>query len=292
MFTIRRTIAIASVIGLLILPSIVAADPTILEVIPLKHRTTDEIIPLIHPFLDKQGALSGMRGRLIIRATPDNLQEIKQLLNEIDTAPRRLIITVKQDVGRAAARQLLRLSGNVSKKETRVKTHGRTSNRGLIIDHGYGDDNLTVQVLNYQELESDKNTQRLQVLDGSHAFIYIGKSLPIPLHNIIHTPQGTRVIESVQYRDATTGFTVVPRVNGKRVTLEINSQRNTPNRQLPGSINIQHIITSVSGRLGEWIDLGDLVQNKSDQASTSNSPHSDMTINELRTVLIKVEEAH
>jgi len=292
MFTIRRTIAIASVIGLLILPSIVAGDQTIIEVIPLKHRTTDEIIPLIHPFLDKQGALSGMRGRLIIRTTPDNLQEIKQLLNEIDTAPRRLIITVKQDVGRAAARQLLRLSGNVSKKEKRVKTHGRTSNRGLIIDHGYGDDNLTVQVLNYQELESDKNTQRLQVLDGSHAFIYIGKSLPIPLHNIIHTPQGTRVIESVQYRDATTGFTVVPRVNGKRVTLEINSQRNTPNRQLPGSINIQHIITSVSGRLGEWIDLGDLVQNKSDQASTSNSPHSDLIINEQRTVLIKVEEAH
>ncbi len=292
MFAIRRTITITSVIGSLILPSIVVGDQTNLEVIQLKHRTTDEIIPLIHPLLDRQGALSGMRGRLIIRTTPDNLQEIKQLLNEIDTAPRRLIITVKQDVGRAAARQLLRLSGNVSKKEKRVKTHGRTSNRGLIIDHGYGDDNLTVQVLNYQELESDKNTQRLQVLDGSHAFIYIGKSLPIPLHNIIHTPQGTRVIESVQFRDATTGFTVVPRVNGKRVTLEINSQRNTPNRQLPGSINIQHIITSVSGRLGEWIDLGDLAQNKSDQASTPNSPHSDMIINEQRTVLIKVEEAH
>ncbi len=173
-----------------------------------------------------------------------------------------------------------------------MKTHGRTGNCGLIIDDGYGNDNLKVQVLNYQELESDKNTQRLQVLDGSHAFIYIGKSLPIPLHNIIHTPQGTRVIENVQYRDATTGFTVVPRVNGKRVTLEINSQRNTPNRQLPGSINIKHIITSVSGRLGEWIDLGDLVQNKSDQASTPNSPRSDMIINEQRTVLIKVEEAH
>jgi len=112
-----------------------------------------------------------------------------------------------------------------------VKTHGRTSNLGLIIDDGYGNDNLKVQALNYQELESDKNTQRLQILNGDHAFIYIGKSLPIPLHNIIHTPQETRVIESVQFRDATTGFAVVPRINGKRVTLEISSQRNTPNRQ-------------------------------------------------------------
>ena len=292
MFTIRRTIAITSVIGSLILPSIVVADPTILEVIQLKHRTTDEIIPLIHPLLDRQGALSGMRGRLIIRTTPDNLQEIKRLLNEIDTAPRRLIITVKQDVDRATARHLLKLSGNFSKKEKRVKTHGRTSNRGLIIDDGYGDDNLKVQVFNRQELESDKNTQRLQVLDGGQAFIHIGKSLPIPLRNIIHTPQGTRVIESVQFRDVTTGFTVVPRVYGKRVTLEVSPQRNTPNLKFPGSINTQHIITSVSGRLGEWIDLSSLERNKSGQTSTSYSPHRDMIINEQRTVLIKVEEVH
>jgi len=173
-----------------------------------------------------------------------------------------------------------------------VKTHGRTGNCGLIIDDGYGNGNLKVQVLNYQELESDKNTQRLQILNGGHAFIYIGKSLPIPLHNIIHTPQETRVIESVQFRDATTGFAVVPRVNGKRVTLEISSQRNTPNRQLPDSINIKHVITSISGRLGKRIDLGGLEQNKSDQASTPNSSRSDTIINEHRTELIKAEEAH
>ena len=263
MLTIRKTIAITSVIGLLILPAIVEADQTILEVIQLKHRTTDEVIPLIHPFLDRQGKLSGMRGRLIIRTTPDNLQEIKQLLNEIETAPRRLIITVKQDVDRAAARYLLKHSGNSSKEETRIKIPGRTGNRGLIIEDGYGNDKLKTQVLNHQELESDRNTQYVQVLNGGRAFIYIGKSLPIPLRNIIHTPHGTRVIESVQFHDATTGFTVEPHVNGNRVTLEVSPQRNTPNRQLSGSINTQHITTSVLGRLGEWIDLGGLQKNKS-----------------------------
>jgi type II secretory pathway component GspD/PulD (secretin) len=292
MFTIRRTIAITSVIGLLILPEIVAADPTILEVIQLKHRTTDEIIPLIHPFLDGQGVLSGMRGRLIIRTTPDNLQEIKRILNEIDSAPRRLIITIKQNVDRVTAQHLLKFSGNASNKGSRKRIPGNTGNRGLIIADGYGDDNIKVQALNHQELKSDRNTQQLQVLDGSRAFIYIGKSLPIPLRNIVHTPQGARVIESVQFHDATTGFTVVPRVNGRHVTLEVSPQQNTPNRQLPGGINTQHIVTSVSGRLGEWIDLGGSERNKSRQASTPNSPHSDMIINEQRTVLIKVEEAH
>jgi len=292
MFTIRRTIAITNVIGLLILPAIVTADPTILEVIQLKHRTTDEIIPLIHPFLDKQGALSGMRGRLIIRTTPDNLQEIKQLLNEIDSARRRLILTVMQDVDRVTARNLLKLSGKVSKGKIRIEVPGRTGHRGLIIGDKYGDDDLKIQVLNHQKLENERNTQHIQVLDGGYASIYIGKSLPIPLRNIIHTPQGARVIESVQFHDVTTGFTVVPRVNGRHVTLEVSPQQNTPNRQLPGGINTQHIVTSVSGRLGEWIDLGGSERNKSRQASTPSSPHSDMIINEQRTVLIKVEEAH
>ena len=127
---------------------------------------------------------------------------------------------------------------------------------------------------------------------GGYASIYIGKSLPIPLRNIIHTPQGVRVIESVQFHDVTTGFTVVPRVNGRHVTLEVSPQQNTPSRQLPGGINTQHIVTSVSGRLGEWIDLGGSERNKSRQASTPSSPYSDMIINEQRTVLIKVEEAH
>lgn len=103
-----------------------------------------------------------MRGQLIIRTTPDNLHEIKRFLDEIDTAPRHLIITVKQDIDRTAARHLLRLSGNVSKEDTRVKIPGKASNRNLAIDDGYGwDDKIKIQVLNYQELQSDKNTQRL-----------------------------------------------------------------------------------------------------------------------------------
>ena len=140
MFTIRRTIAITSVIGLLILPAIVTADPTILEVIQLKHRTTDEIIPLIHPFLDKQGALSGMRGRLIIHTTPENLQEIKQLLNEIDSARRRLILTVMQDVDRVTARNLLKLSGKASKGKIRIKGYGIVDAENLLIFEKERDD--------------------------------------------------------------------------------------------------------------------------------------------------------
>jgi len=292
-YTMRKIIVIANIIGLFIAPSIVSADQTIIEVIQLKHRTTNEIIPLIDPFLDKQGALSGMQGKLIIRTTPENLREIKQLLNEIDNAPRRLMITVKQNVDSVTARNLLKLSGNISKRGTQVKIAGRTGKRGLVSKNSFGKSNLNVQAHNNQHLEKDNNTQQIQVLDGGHALIHIGKSLPIPLHNIIHTPQGTHVIESTQFRDATVGFTVIPSVRGNNVTLEVISQRNRPDHQLSGgAINVQQINTSVSGRLGEWINLGNMERNKFSQSFSPNSPYNERITNEQRMVLIKVEEIY
>jgi type II secretory pathway component GspD/PulD (secretin) len=288
----QKLIVIANIIGLFIVPSIVAAEQTILEVIQLKYRTTNEIIPLIDPFLDEQGALSGIRGKLIIRTTPENLQEIKQLLNEIDSAPRRLIITVKQDVDRATARNLLKLSGDISKGGAQVKIAGRTGNKGLVSKNNYGNDSLKVQVFNNQNLERNNNTQHVQALDGGHALIHIGKSLPIPIRNIIHTPQGTRVIESTQFRDATIGFIVAPSINGNNVTLEVSPQRNTPNHQLPEAINVQQINTSVSGKLGEWMNLGNMERNRSNQSFSPNSPHNERIISEHRAILIKVEEIH
>ena len=286
----QKIITLIYIIGLLITPSIVTADQTILEVIQLKHRTTNEVIPLIDPFLDKQGALNGMRGKLIIRTTPENLREIKQLLNEIDSAPRRLIITVRQDIDSTTARSLLRLSGSISKGGAQAKISGRIGNKGLISKNSIEGNDLKVQVLNNQNLERDNNTQSVQVLDGGHALIHIGKSLPIPLRNTIHTPQGTRVIESTQFRDATIGFIVEPSVSGNNVTLEVSPQRNTIDPQLPGAINVQQINTSVSGKLGEWMNLGDMERNRSNQSFSPNSPHNERITSEQRLVLIKVEE--
>jgi type II secretory pathway component GspD/PulD (secretin) len=283
----QKIIVIINIIGLFIVPSIIVADQTILEVIQLKHRTTNEIIPLIDPFLDKQGALSGMQGKLIIRTTPENLREIKQLLKEIDNAPRRLIITVKQNVDSTAARSLLKLSGGISKGRAQVKIAGRTGNRGLVSKNS-----LKVQALNNQNLERDHNTQRIQVLDGGHALIYIGKSLPVPLRNTIYTSQGTRVIESTEFRDATIGFIVAPSVSGNKVTLEVSPQRNTPDHQLPGAISVQQINTSISGKLGEWMNLGNMERNRSNQSFSPNSPHNERISIEQRMGLIKVEEIH
>ena len=71
-----------------------------MEVIPLKHRTAEEVVPILQPFVAEGGAISGMRNQVILSTTPSNLAEIKKILNSIDGELRRLMVSVRQDESR------------------------------------------------------------------------------------------------------------------------------------------------------------------------------------------------
>ena len=98
-----------------------------------------------------------------------------------------------------------------------------------------------------------------------------------------------QVVESIQYRDVATGFYVVPRLSGERVTLEIAPQREVLSRDVPGGVDVQRVATTVSGRLGEWLEVGGMVQQSEGRQATLPGRSSTGT-SEFRRVLIKVEE--
>src|SRR5688572_17954799 len=85
----------------------------VLEVIPLKYRTAEEIIPILQPMLAREGSVSGLRGQLVVRTTPANLEELRRILASVDVAPRRLQITVAQDVGSDSQRRGAEVSGSL-----------------------------------------------------------------------------------------------------------------------------------------------------------------------------------
>ena len=70
-----------------------------LEIIPLQSRMSEEVIPILSPLVAPGGTITGMNNQLIIKTTPDNLAEIKKVLENLDRPPRRLLITVTHDVG-------------------------------------------------------------------------------------------------------------------------------------------------------------------------------------------------
>jgi type II secretory pathway component GspD/PulD (secretin) len=289
-----RHACIAAVLALLTLFAPQAmAQATVLEVIPLKYRTAEQVIPLIQPMLAHEGSVSGLQNQLIVRTTPGNLAEIRRILASVDTMPRRLLITVRQDADNDRSRRAAEISGSVGNDHARVTIPGSGDRRGGSVVLNEGDDRLRARMLDSRSTASDRNTQTLQVLEGNAAFIRIGQSVPVPRRQVTQTVINgqvvSQVVDSVEYRDVSSGFQVVPRVAGERVTLDINPQNDTLNRRIPGAVNVQRVATTVSGRLGDWIEIAGLDQERNREQSAllgrTSSGGSDN-----RRVLIKVEE--
>jgi len=263
------------------------AEPLELEVITLKYRTAQDVIPILQPFVNSAGGtLTGTQNQLIVRTTPKNLAEIRQILAGIDTLPKRLIITVRQDTGLNLQRREAEISGNAKIGNAQVIVP-RRSGSGLVVEKSGGGSTVRGRVLDSQSSQDENATQRLQVLEGGQAFIRAGQSVPVQGQTVISTPQGAQTVDSVQFRDVTSGFYVRPRVSGDIVTVEINQQRDTPG--VGGSVNVQQASSVVSGRLGEWMELGGIAQQRSQQNETLTSRDSDRS-SDQRNIYIKVEE--
>jgi hypothetical protein len=215
------------------------------EVVPLRHRTVEQVMPVLRPLMEPGGALSGMQNQLIIRASPANIAELKRVLASIDTRPRRLLVSVRQEADESVLRHEASVRGTVRSGRVIIGNEpaGRRERSGASVHIGQSQSNADESI-----------EQRVQVIEGGIASISIGQSLPVPGRTVTHGPAGTVVSDSVAYRDVTTGFEVMPRLAGERVMLDINPRRESA--AAGGGTSVQRASSSVTGRLGEWIELG------------------------------------
>lgn len=258
-----------------------------IEVITLNYRAAEQVIPIIQPLLDKDGAVTGMQNRLIIRTSPANLAQIKRVLAQIDTQPKRLMITVRQNTTRdALAREssVYGTAGGEGGRMTLPQTPGAADAR---VEVGGERNRAGAKITSTRDIENSADVQKVQVLEGNPAFIRVGQSVPYRGRTVYRDARGTTVVDDTQFKDVTSGFYVLPRVSGDRVILEINPQRDTLGSH--GAVNIQQAATTLSGRLGEWIELGGIGQ----QADTSGSGTVYSTRDastDNRSIFVKVEE--
>jgi type II secretory pathway component GspD/PulD (secretin) len=228
------------------------AQQTVLEVIQLKYRRVDEVIPILRPLMPPQGSLSGLNSQLIVRTTPENLAEIKQILATIDAAPRRLMISVRQDADLERSRQGGQISGSAQVGDNvTVTVPGRPTPPGATARV----DDVRAKVYSSESQKTDQVSQQVQVIEGGRALIRVGQSVPVRTRQTIDTPTGRRRTETIEYRDVDSGFYVVPRVSGDTVTLEIFTAADALQSPATGAASIQRVQTVVSGRLGEWIEI-------------------------------------
>ena len=84
-----------------------------IEVIELRHRSAEDLLPLLRPFVETGGAISGQGSQLMVRASPANLGQLRELLATLDRPPRQLLITVRQDRAEERAQDNASTSGTV-----------------------------------------------------------------------------------------------------------------------------------------------------------------------------------
>ena len=241
-----------------------------LETITLRHRSAEALLPQLAPFVEPGGALSGMNDKLFLRASGRNQAEIRALVASLDTPPRRLMISVRQEGVSADDARGAGVAGRIEFGGGAPVVSGR--------GHLYQSDRRSRR----------ETTQQVQTIDGGRAAILVGESFLLPLRQVVLTPAGVVVSESFVQRDLGTGFVAVPRLSGERVTLEISPRDDTPG-PVPGSVNVQRLLTTVSGRLGEWLELGGSVGEQS-SSSGAIAGYDTRTASRQRRLLLKVEE--
>jgi type II secretory pathway component GspD/PulD (secretin) len=241
-----------------------------IEVITLRYRSAEQIIPILQPLVEPGGAITGMQNQLVIRSSPANIADLRRVLATLDGMPRQLRISVRQGAEAESSERAGALSGTLSNRGSSVQ--------GRITDS--------------RDASDSRVTQTLQVLEGNVAVIQAGTSQPLPSRQVTRTPSGAIVVtDTTSYRDVGTGFAVLPRVSGERVTLEINPQRDTinANEGPRGTVNVQRASSIISGRLGEWIELGGMNQSETRSGSSILSGSS-ISRSDNRSIWVKVDE--
>lgn len=262
-----------------------------LKIIPLKHRSAEELIPVIRPMLGAGENVGGMQYQLFVRASDKGLRDIELLLAELDRARKNLKITLQQDIARSSGAASQGISGEGRAGDVRVIVPSRRESGGSggLVIGGAEDESLRYKITRSTGSSQDNNSQFVNVLEGMPAFIRVGQSLPYVQRFLVFAGNRITYGQDTQFMNVTTGFDVLPRLNGDRVELEIAPRLSFVGNGGIQDVRFQELRTTVSAKLGEWVDLGGMTSGR-DEVSRAIFETASTQSGERRTVRLKVEE--
>ncbi|MGK0673877.1 MAG: secretin N-terminal domain-containing protein [Halothiobacillaceae bacterium] len=213
-------------------PSLILADT--IELFPLQNRMAEEVIPLIQPMLGPGDAISGEGNLLILRTSPAIQARVRQMLAEIDRAPRNLLISVRS-----------------SMEDMREET----SAGGRI---QFGPSGTSIQgSVGVRESNTGRGAiQQIRVLEGMPATLRVGEESQRVEPLLVPYPGGYAVVPSTTTRTTGRWLRVVPRLQGQQVLLDIQPEEAHADPRHPRNLDVQRLSTKVLVPLGQWTPLG------------------------------------
>jgi type II secretory pathway component GspD/PulD (secretin) len=218
-----------------------------LQVIELRHRLAEQLLPALQPLLEPGGVITGMDGTLFVRTSPANFEQIRQAVAALDRQLRQLRITVGQ--------------GTVE-DDTGAAVQGSATVGGGDVQAGvnrppHGDSGASVAARYATQRAGMHNVSSVMALEGTETFIAIGESAPVTTIQVTPGWIAPGAVQTTEYRDANTGFYATPRLSGEVVTLDLSpTQQRLSGPRSDRRVETAGITTQVSGRLGEWILVG------------------------------------
>lgn len=235
--------------ALLLSISLSAFAQTELRVFTLQHHFAKDLYSVITPLVGEEGTVTGMNNQLIVRATPAQLLEIESVIAAMDVPRANRKITVASNRNQQSTYNNTELSGNVNIGN--VTIGNRQRGQGASID-----------VTRQQNQSSQKSQQFIQVVDGQRAFIQVGTLVPFTQDWLLITKRYTQLTRTTDWVEVSTGFAVSPRTIGNQVEVEVTPR--ITNLRSQQSIDFETLTTVVRVNLGEWINIGQTMQQRDD----------------------------
>lgn len=219
------------------------------EVVPLQHRSSAELLPAAQAFLGKDGSVTAFENKLIVNASAERIDDLRALLQQLDTVPKRLLISVDNN------------------------------------DSNFQDNRGNARVIHYGTSNRDGGMQQVQASEGQPALIQVGQSIPVTSTS---TDSYGRFQSNTEYRNVTQGFYVTPSLSGDTVRLQISTNNDRISQERADVVKVESTDTTVTGKLGEWITLAGFNQQSQAERSASSHSYSTQR-GENMTLRVKVD---
>jgi len=221
-----------------------------IEVIQLQGRSANDIIPIIQPLLSPDTGLSAQGYKLIVRGSEETIVQVRDLVLQLDKAPKQLMISLRRGSQSDFNRNDISASGTIRSGDTRLSVNGGQPNG--------------VRLHETRRSIDDKSVRRIHVTEGRQAFIQTGQLIPVGERRTDRFGQQTN---SVRYKNASSGFYVLPRLAGEYVNLDVLQNNMSIDRHGRQKFNVQRTGTTLRGRIGEWINIGGVSQQSKQSGS-------------------------
>jgi type II secretory pathway component GspD/PulD (secretin) len=218
-----------------------------LQIIELRYRLAEQILPALQPLVGPGGVLTGTESTLFVRTSHENFEQIRQAVALLDRAPRQLLISVGQGTVETLEDATVQGSATFGDGDVQVGVNRPPA----------GETGVAVQARGIAQRASLHNVSSIRTIEGNEAYVAIGQLVPITNTEVVYDRYGQVLRQTTDYHDVSTGFYATVRVSDDRVTLDISPRQQRVRGTGYGTVvDTAGSVSTLSGRLGEWLPLG------------------------------------